>query len=95
LAVLQATPTMVSIGHFIGRWLLALMLVAGCNHAAALTQAQALSIAQGETDARIDALAKATSEATDGLAPFVRALLDDENQGGGRPGVPHAGRQGH
>jgi urea transport system permease protein len=78
LAVLQATPTMVSIGHFIGRWLLALMLVAGCNHAAALTQAQALSIAQGETDARIDALAKATSEATDGLAPFVRALLDDE-----------------
>ena len=68
---------MALIGHLIGRWLLALMLVAG-TPAHALTQAQALAIAQGETDARIEALAKATAEAADGLAPFVRALLDDE-----------------
>ncbi len=68
---------MVPIAHTIGRWLLALMLVVSAP-AHALTQGQALAIAQGETDARIEALATATAAATDGLAPFVRALLDDE-----------------
>ena len=68
-------------GQPISRWLLALVLAAlwaTCSNAHALTQAQALAIAAGETDARIEALAKATAEAADGLAPFVRALLDDE-----------------
>ncbi len=68
---------MVSTDHFISRWLLALMLAAWAP-AHALTQAQALAIAQGETDARIEALARATASATEGLAPFVRAMLDDE-----------------
>ncbi len=53
-------------------------MLAAAAPAQALTQAQALAIASGETDARIEALAKATAEAADGLAPFVRALLDDE-----------------
>ena len=67
---------MLPFGHFIGRCLLALMLVASAP-AQALTQAQALAIAQGETDARVEALTAAAAQGTPGLGPFVQALLDD------------------
>ncbi len=65
------------IGHLIGRWLLALMLAASLP-AYALTQAQALAIAQGETDDRIKALDEAVTQASDGLGLFLRALLEDK-----------------
>ena len=46
--------------------------------AAALTQEQALSMAAGDSDARIAALNAAVAAADPALAPYVRALLDDE-----------------
>ena len=50
-----------------------------CSSSAhALTAPQALAIAQGDTDTRVEALMKATAEGAQGLGPFVQALLDDE-----------------
>ncbi len=46
--------------------------------AQALTQAQALAIAAGESDARIAALTKAVASGDPSVAVLVQALLDDE-----------------
>ena len=47
------------------------------SSAQALTPAQALAIATGETDARIEALNKAVADADDKTAAFIQALADD------------------
>jgi urea transport system permease protein len=49
-----------------------------CSPALALTNAEALALAQGDTDQRIEALAKAAAQTTPGMGEFVQALLDDE-----------------
>jgi len=53
---------------------LALLLAA---HAHALTRAEALGIAIGDSDARIEALGKAVINADDKTAAFLQALADD------------------
>ncbi len=45
--------------------------------AQALTAAEASAIAVGETDARLEALAKAVAAADDRTAAFIRALAED------------------
>jgi urea transport system permease protein len=58
------------------RWfLLLLALLAG--HAQALTAGEALAIATGETDARIEALNKAVTTADDKTAAFIQALAGE------------------
>ena len=59
------------------RWLAGLLMA--CSAAAfALTPEQAVSIAAGDSDARIAALNAAVAAADPALGPFVQALLDDE-----------------
>ena len=48
-----------------------------CAPAAALTADEALGIAQGETDARIEALDKAVKNADEQTAVFIQAMADD------------------
>jgi urea transport system permease protein len=57
-----------------------LLLVGALSPFAAwsLTQAQAVAIAQGDTDDRIAALNKAVADADPALGEFVRAMLSDE-----------------
>jgi urea transport system permease protein len=64
----------------IGRLLFAAALLALMvgRAAAALTPAQALAIAQGDSDDRIAALDAAVASGDSDLAVFVQALLDDE-----------------
>jgi urea transport system permease protein len=59
------------------RRLLFLSAVFFSSHALALTQEEAQAIATGETDARIEALGKAMSNADDRTAAFLQALADD------------------
>jgi len=54
---------------------LALLWTAGAAHA--LTAAEARAIASGESDARVEALNKATAAADDKTAAFLQALADD------------------
>ncbi|MFY8089208.1 MAG: urea ABC transporter permease subunit UrtB, partial [Rubrivivax sp.] len=44
----------------------------------ALTQEQALRMAQGDSDSRIAALTEAVTAGDAALAPFIEALLADE-----------------
>ena len=46
--------------------------------ARALTPAQAVGIAVGDSDERLAALSQAAAEGAQGLGPFLQALLDDE-----------------
>ncbi|HZF79521.1 MAG TPA: urea ABC transporter permease subunit UrtB [Rubrivivax sp.] len=55
-----------------------MLLVFAQLPALALTPAQALRIAQGESDHRIAALAEAVARADPALGPYVQALLADE-----------------
>ncbi len=60
------------------RSLVALLLVVMAGRSAALSPAQALAMAQGDSDGRIAALNAAVAAAEPGLAAFVQALLDDQ-----------------
>ena len=46
-------------------------------HAHALTAAEALAIASGDADARVEALNKAVATADDKTAAFIQAMVDD------------------
>ncbi len=61
------------------KWILCLVwaVCAFCNHAHALTQEQAMAIAVGETDARIEALSKAVQVADESTAAYLQALSLD------------------
>jgi urea transport system permease protein len=65
------------------RLLLCLVLLFAHATTYALTAAQALRIAQGESDERIAALAEAVASADPALGPYVQALLADEVKVGG------------
>jgi urea transport system permease protein len=54
------------------------LLLCGAGAAEALTGPQALAIAAGDNDQRIDALNEAVTRGDDRLAVFVKAMLDDE-----------------
>jgi urea transport system permease protein len=56
----------------------AVWLALVASHAAALTSAQALAIAGGDSDERVAALNAAVAAPDPALAGFVQALLDDE-----------------
>jgi urea transport system permease protein len=58
--------------------LFAWAVCAFCNHAHALTQEQAMAVAVGETDARIEALSKAVQVADERTAAYLQALSQDE-----------------
>jgi urea transport system permease protein len=58
--------------------LIAALLAFAAGPAAALTPAQALAIAQGDSSERIDALNAAVITADPALAAYVQALLDDQ-----------------
>ena len=57
-------------------WLVVLAAIS--PSALALTSEQALAIAAGENDSRIEALNAAVARGDERLAAFVQALLDDE-----------------
>jgi urea transport system permease protein len=68
-------PCRALLGALLGAWLLA-AAPAACW---ALTQQQALAVAQGEVDARVQALGRLLAEAPDAAtAAFLQSLLDDE-----------------
>ncbi|WP_374352974.1 urea ABC transporter permease subunit UrtB [Limnohabitans sp.] len=58
------------------RWAVVLGMLLTCN-AHALTADQALGMAVGESDARIEALAKAVAQGNEQTAAFLQALADD------------------
>jgi len=59
------------------RLVLLCLLLCSWFPALALTPEQALGIANGDSDERIEALSKAAAAGSDGLGAFVQALLDD------------------
>ncbi|MEO5735024.1 MAG: urea ABC transporter permease subunit UrtB [Rubrivivax sp.] len=62
----------------LGRVVVALLLVIAAGRSAALSPQQALAIADGDSDSRIAALNDAVAARDPTLAPYLRALLDDE-----------------
>ncbi len=60
----------------LGRWMVLVCLTAACT-AHALTPQEALAIAAGESDARIEALGKAVVQGDDKTAAYLQALADD------------------
>ena len=58
------------------RWAVVLGMLLSCN-AHALTADEALGMAVGESDARIEALAKAVAQGNEQTAAFLQALADD------------------
>jgi urea transport system permease protein len=58
------------------RWAVVVGLLLACN-AHALTAEQALTMASGESDARIEALNKAVAQGDDKTAAYLQALADD------------------
>ena len=58
------------------RWAMLLGLLLACN-AHALTADEALGMAMGESDARLEALAKAVAQGDDKTAAYLQALADD------------------
>ena len=74
-------------------WILALACGALASPCHALTAAQALAIAAGESDDRSAALAASLARGDDGLAAFLQALRDDAvKTGAGRAWVVRDGR---
>ena len=69
------------------------ILSALSSSAFALTSEQALAIAAGENDSRIEALSAAVARGDDRLAAFVQAMLDDEVKvAGARVFIVHDGK---
>ena len=58
------------------RWLLVLCLL-WVGAAQALTREEALGIAAGDNDARVEALAKAVAQGDEKTAAYLQALADD------------------
>jgi urea transport system permease protein len=75
------------------RWLLVALMLLASGAVRALTAEQAVAIAAGETDARVEALRRAMAQGDAKLAPLVKALADDAVKlSGGRAYVLRDGR---
>ena len=62
--------------RWINRWAMVLGAVLSCS-AQALTSEEALGMAVGESDARIQALSQAVAQGDDKTAAYLQALSDD------------------